>query len=154
MDGYDFTAGDFPQLLIRKFYPEKTDHESAVIRDYLLKHLGDFDRVSFSVRLGASIAPNPEHLPGVQRSTVFSSKRKIDLVAYTGEQPYLIEAKKRLTHAVLGQLLSDRQLFLEENPDAPEPRLVAIGRESDPDIERILTTNGIDVHVFEETHVE
>jgi hypothetical protein len=61
----------------------------------------------------------------------------------------LIEAKTRVTHAVLGQLLTDRQLWLEDHPDAKDPRLVAIGRTSDPDTLRVLSAHGIDVYLYE-----
>ena len=146
--GYDFTAADFPQLLIAKFYPERTDKESAVIRDYLLAHLAEFDRVSFSVRVGRGQTPNPDHLPGVQKSTVFSSQKRIDVVAFQGPTPFLIEAKSRVTHAVLGQLLTDRQLWMEDYPDSAAPQLVAIGRSSDEDTLRVLQDHGITVYLY------
>ena len=80
IEGYDFRRDTFPELLLRRFYPEKTDRESGVLRDFLVRHLHEYDKVSFSVRIGEGIAANPDHLPGVQRSTTFSSRRRIDMV--------------------------------------------------------------------------
>jgi len=148
MDGYEFRRDVFPELLLRSFYPEKTDRESGLLRDFLVRHLHEYDRVSFSVRIGEGIAADPSHLPGIQRSTTFSSKRRIDMVLWHGPSVTLCEAKDRLRHDVLGQLLSDRQLWLEERPDDPEPRLIAIGRTSDQETERILSAHGIDVYVY------
>lgn len=149
MDGYDFHRDTFPELLIRRFYPEKTDRESGLLRDFLVRHLHEYDRVSFSVRIGEGIVANPDHLPGVQRSTTFSSRRRIDMVLWQDQQVTLVEAKDRLRHDVLGQLLSDRQLWLEERPDDPEPKLVAIGRNSDQETERILSAHGIEIYVYD-----
>jgi hypothetical protein len=48
-------------------------------------------------------------------------------------------------------MLGYRQLFLEELPDAPEPRLVVIGRTADQDAIRILTDHGVDVLLYPDT---
>lgn len=152
MEGYDFHRDTFPELLLRRFYPEKTDRESGVLRDFLVRHLHDYDRVSFSVRIGEGIAPDPTHLPGVQRSTAFSSRRRIDMVLWQAQRVTLCEAKDRLRHDVLGQLLSDRQLWLEERPDDFEPTLIAIGRSSDPETERILSAHGIEIYIYDAAH--
>lgn len=149
IEGYDFGSDRFEELLVRRFFPEKTDHESALLLDYLVAHGREFDRWSFSVRIGAGLTPDPSHLPGVQRNTERSSRRRIDFVGWFGNEATLVEAKTRVGHAVLGQLLSDRQLWLEEFPDAPEPRLVAIGRSSDEDALRILSAHGIDVYLYQ-----
>lgn len=148
IQGYDVERADFAEMLIRRHFPEKTDRESGLLKEFLARHLQDYDRVSFSVRIGEGIQPDPHHLPGVQHSTSFSSKRRIDMVLWRGAQVTLCEAKHRLRHDVLGQLLSDRQLWLEERPDDPEPALVAIGRESDEETERILSAHGVDVYVY------
>lgn len=149
MEGYDFHRDKFPELLLRSFYPEKTNRESGVLRDFLVRHLHDYDKVSFSVRIGEGIPADPNHLAGVQRSTTFSSKRRIDMVLWKGQQVTIVEAKHRLRHDVLGQLLSDRQLWLEERPNDLEPKLIAIGRESDEETERILSAHGIDVYIYD-----
>lgn len=152
MESYDFYPDSFAELFIRRHFPEKTDRESGLLKEFLARHLLGYDRVSFSVRIGDGIPPNPTHLPGVQHSTTFSSKRRIDMVLWKGQQVTICEAKDRLRHDVLGQLLSGRQLWLEERPNDPEPHLVAIGRTSDPEIERILTSHGIEVFVYEDAN--
>lgn len=149
LQGYDYASSDFATLLIARWFPEKTDQETALLKDYLLAHLPEFDKLSFSVRIGAGLTPDPSHLPGVQANTERSSRRRIDMVGWFGNQATIVEAKKAVGHAVLGQLLSDRILWLEEFPDAPEPRLVAIGRTSDEDSLRILGSHGIDVYLYE-----
>lgn len=149
VNGYDFGSDSFAQLLIARHYPEKTDHESALIRDFLRARLEQFDRVSFSVRIGAGRPADPSFMPEIQAASTFSSRRRIDVVLYQGKQPWLVEAKTRIDHRVLGQLLSDRQLWLEERPESVEPRLVAIGRTADEEALRVLGAHGIDVLLYD-----
>lgn len=147
-NGYTFTRDDFVQMLARKWFPERTDRESGVIRDYLAAHHHEFDRFTFSKRIGRGIPPDPAHLAGVQRNTVFSSRKRIDILAWSGSHPTLIEVKERVTPASLGQILTYRSLFVEEHPDADEPSLVVIGRDSDPDTLAVLQAHGVTVYLY------
>lgn len=149
VDGYEFGRDALALLLTRTYFPERTQRESAVIRDWLTEHGADYDRFAFSVRVGTGLAPDPEHLPGVQRNTVFSTRKRIDVLAWQGPQPYIIEVKERVNPAALGQLQTYRHLWMEENPDALTPRLIAIGRTSDPDTIRILNANGVDIYLYD-----
>lgn len=147
-NGYDFDANDLALLILRRYYPERTDGESAVIRDFLLEHGQEFDRFNFSRRIGAGLAPDPTHLPGVQRNTVFSTQKRIDLLAWRGSQPVIVEIKQRVSPACLGQCLTYRHLFQLEFPDAPEPEILVAGRESDPDTIGALNAHGITVYLY------
>lgn len=149
-EGYDFSRDDLASLLMRKFFPERTQHESAIILDWLSQHGQEYDRFSFSVRVGAGVTPDPAHLPGVQKSTRWSSRKRIDVLAWRGDQPTIVEVKQRIAPEVLGQLQTYRQLFLEEHPTAMEPRLLAIGRFSDDDTLRVLSDHGVDVFIYEQ----
>lgn len=148
MEGYDYAAGDVLTQFLQRHFPERTDRESGIIRDWLSAHVGDYDKFSFSVRIGEGQTPNPNDLPGVQRSVAFSSKKRIDVLAWKGITPTIVEVKERVTPAVLGQLLTYRRLFLEENADAEDPALVAIGRYSDPDTIRALNAEGVTVYLY------
>ncbi len=147
---YDFDRGDFGLLLIRKAFPERTDGESAVIRAFLLEHLTEFDRITFGKRVGRGELPDPAHLPAIQQQTLLNTQKRIDLLAYRGRQPIVIEVKQRVTPAALGQILTYRLHLLEEMPDAPEPELVVVGRESDADTIRALTGHGVTVYLYPE----
>lgn len=147
---YLFDRNDLALLILKRFYPEKTDRESGVIRDYLLRHGAEFDRFAFSVRVGQGQPPDPTHLAGVQASTVRSTRKRIDMLAWTGDRAHIHEFKDRLGPGVLGQLQTYRHLWLEENPGAADPRLVAAARLSDDDTTRVLTANGIDVYLYPE----
>jgi hypothetical protein len=148
MEGYDFAATDLTTLLLRRFYPERTDRESTIIRDWLLEHGAEYDRFSFSVRVGEGQTPAPELEPGVARSVVFSSRKRIDVLAWQGNQPTIIEVKERVTPGALGQVLTYRQLFMQEQPDAPEPILKVIGRYSDDETIRALVSHGVEVIIY------
>lgn len=145
---YVFDRNDFGLLLIRKAYPERTDGESAVIRAFLLQHLNEFDSIAFGKRVGQGEPPDPSHLPAIQLQTKLNTQKRIDLLAYRGRQPIIIEAKQRVTPATLGQILTYRHHFLEESPDAPEPELVVVGRESDADTLAALGAHNITVYLY------
>lgn len=148
-NGYAFDQAEFARLLIMKSYPEKTDDESAVLRDYLLAHLHEFDRVQFSVRVGEGTPADPAHLEGVQRQTAFVTRKRIDMLGWKGTQLFLHEVKQRVQPSALGQIQTYAHLYLEEHPDAPEPTLVVVGRYSDPDTLRVLAANGVTVYLYE-----
>lgn len=151
-NAYHYGRDDFARVLLMKFYPERTDGESAVIRDFLLDHLHEYDSVDFSVRVGEGIPPDPAHLPGVQRQTAFNSKKRIDVLAFRGPQPVIVEVKQRVTPASLGQILTYRHLWTLEHPDVMEPELVVVGRSSDPDTIASLTAHGVTVYLYESTN--
>jgi hypothetical protein len=148
-DGYTFERADLAELLLRRWYPERPDRETPIIRDWLAARGASFDRFAFSVRVGVGASADPTHLPGVQRNTVFSSKKRIDILAWQGEQPFIIECKERIGPGCLGQLQTYKHLWMEEYPGEREPRLQAIGRTSDDDTIRVLTANGIDVFLYD-----
>lgn len=145
---YTFDRNDFGLLLIRKAYPERTDGESVVIRAFLLAHLGEFDSIVFGKRVGQGEPPNPAHLPAIQLQTKLNTQKRIDILAYRGRQPVIIEVKQRVTPAALGQILTYRHHFLEESPDAPEPELVVVGRESDADTLATLGVHNVTVYLY------
>jgi hypothetical protein len=150
LDGYNFAGNDLALLLIRKAYPERTDGESLVIRAFLQAHLHEFDRLTFGKRVGAGAAIDPSTLPAVQRATAYSSKLRIDLLAWRATQPIIIEIKQRVTPASLGQILTYRHHFVEEYPDAGEPELVVAGREGDADTIAALNAHGVTVYLYPE----
>lgn len=147
-NAYEVDRADFAELLLRKFYPERTDRESGVIRDFLLAHLDEYERVQFSVRVGVGATPDPDHLPGVQANTIFSSRKKIDVLLFQGPQGTIVEAKERIGPGTLGQLQTYAHLWMEEHPDALYPRLIAIGRTSDEDTLRVLAANGVTIYLY------
>jgi hypothetical protein len=150
VEGYDFGSERFEELLLRRFYPEKTDHESRLLLEYLHEHVRDFDRVSFSVRIGEGQKADPSMLPGVQRQAERNSKRRIDFVGWNGRRATLVELKTRLGHEVMGQLLSDALLWRAEYPDDEPPRLVAVGRTGTAEEIAVLNAHGIDAILYEE----
>ena len=145
---YVFDSTDFATLLIRKAFPERTDGESMVIRAFLLVHLQEFDRLTFGKRVGQGEPPDPSHLPAIQRQTTLNTQKRIDILAFRGAQPIIIEVKQRVTPAALGQILTYRHHFLEESPDAPEPELWVVGRESDADTLAALAAHNVTVYLY------
>lgn len=146
--GEVFTIDKFAQLLIASYYPERTNLESAIIRDFLAAHLYDFDRVAFSVRVGQGLAPDPTHDPAINKTKYDSTRKRIDVLAWQGDLPWIIECKYRVNPAALGQLHTYSLLWQQEHPHVRPPKLVAIGRYSDADTLTALDAHGVDVYLY------
>lgn len=152
IEGYRYNRPDFALLLLRRTFPERTDGESWVIKAYLEHHLEEYDALTFGKRVGKGIVPNPEHLPRVQQNTVFSSKLRMDILGWRGNQPVIIEVKQHVTPASLGQILTYKHHFLEEFPDAPDPELVVVGRDANDDAVSALQAHGVTVYLYPDAH--
>lgn len=147
-DSYDYSRDTLLQLFVGMHFPERSSQEDALIADFLTRHIHEYDRYSFTVRVGQGQTPDPNHLPGVQQQSLRNSKMRIDMMAWRDAQPFIFEVKLRATHAALGQVQTYRQLWQEENPDAPAPILGVIARAIEPDMERVFAANGITVYLY------
>lgn len=146
---YIFGREQLSELLIMRFYPERTGRESIIIRDWLKARGAAYDRIAFSVRIGQGLEPNPDHLPEIQTMTRYNTRLRIDVLAWVADQAEIIECKERVLSSVLGQLLAYRQLFLEENPGSKEPILTVIGRTTTIDALRVLQAHNVNVYLYE-----
>lgn len=153
-NGYTFQRDEFPALLKMQRYPEQTQAQTEVMRAYFTQHLDEFDAVTFEFRLGDGLPADPTHLPSVQKQTVYLTQQRIDILARSGSRLTIIESKSRVTPSSLGQVLSYRLLVMKEFPDAPEPELVVIGRQSDQDTIDALTAHGASVFLYEEADAQ
>lgn len=149
VDSYVFKRDALALLLTKTFFPERTNRESTIIIDFLRARGERYDTYEFSTRVGQGQTPDPSHLEGVQRNTVFSTRKRIDMIVWVGNQPTIIEVKERVSPAVLGQLTTYRHLLLEDRPGIPDPWLMSIGRYSDDDTLRVLAANGVEVILYD-----
>lgn len=146
--GYEFESKDLAELLIRKYYPERTNRESAVIKDFLMARGRLYDRFEFAVRVGQGVPADPSHMTEIQQQATFNYQKRIDLIVWQGNRPTIVDAKERVTAHVLGQLRQYRLLLLEDRPGMEDPSLMVIGRYSDADTLKVLSAEGIDVLLY------
>ncbi len=146
--GDDISRETLLQLFVGLQFPERTPRESALIADFLQRHIHEYDHYSFTVRVGQGTVPNPDHLPGVQAQTVRNSQMRIDMLAWAGPQPFIFEVKERAIHAAIGQLVTYAHLWQKANPNAYPPILGVIARTIEPDMVDVFAANGITVYLY------
>jgi hypothetical protein len=146
-DLYNYDRASLLTLFMKLQFPEAGQREVSILRDFLTTHINDYDRYSFSVRVGKGAEPDPTHLPGIQANTAYFTKKRIDMLAWQGPQAFIFECKERIDPRALGQILTYAHLWVEEHPDARPPILAAIGRFSDPDTLRVFTAAGVTVYL-------
>lgn len=147
--GYDYTRGTLLELFTRMQFPERTQRESALIRDFLTNHIHEYDNYQFSVRVGQGLPPDPTHVAGIQANAGFLTRKRIDIVAWQGKQATIFEVKFRANPAALGQLTTYRHLWMEDNPTELEPHLACIARYTDNDTPRVFAAAGIPIYLYD-----
>jgi hypothetical protein len=146
--GYDYDRATLTKLLAMFRLPERSATESALVADFLSAHISEYSDFNFTVPIGQGRPANPAHDPGVQASTVRSSRMKIDMIAWQGDQATIFEVKQRATHYALGQAITYRHVWMLDNPNANEPRLAIIARSIEPDMVSVFDAQGVTVYLY------
>jgi hypothetical protein len=128
-----------------------TPAESAVAREWILRHHNDIREIDFNVRLGAPVQCDPAWPDYVRRCAVLSSRRRADFIAVDGGGVTIVEAKVEITAAAVVQLGIYRALWMTDHPADPAPRLLAIGRSIASDAEDALKREGMDFEILTAT---
>jgi hypothetical protein len=160
-----------PQRLrhLRLKYPGMISEETLVFEAWLKINGDHFDRFDYNVRIGPDYVSSVPLSPEVQRNANSLHKLRIDAVGWKGvasaalpltiESPSevyrvfpsalatIIDAKRRATNRVIGQLLSYRDNWTKENPEAATPDLVCTCATYAPSILASVDANGIQLNV-------
>lgn len=115
-------------------FPHMGPADTRVWRASLELGLARADRFEYDVRLGGALADLVED--GHEHKPMWETllRKRIDVVAWTGQQPTIIEVKPVGSFAALGQVLGYGQLWEEERPGGLKPGLCVVCGFSDPDL--------------------
>jgi len=150
-------------------YPGLISEEILVLQAWLKVNEATFDRFDYNVRIGPDYVSSVPLSPEVQRNANLLHKLRIDAVGWRGVSNDLlptsiaspaevyrvfpsalatiIDAKRRATNRVIGQLLTYRDNWVAENPEAATPDLVCTCATYSNSILASVAQHGIQLNV-------
>lgn len=131
----------------RTRFPGLALREILILIAWLQKHESEYDRVEGNVRVGKGDDPGPSVPEYLRRMAILNSQKRIDAVAWKGQQALLIEVKQRAKMADVGQLLGYQVLFEQDHPDLAAPSLLIVAASAVPEIEALLTAQSVELEV-------
>lgn len=124
-------------------YPHMKPEDVAVWNKYIASHPNQFERCDYDVLCGDGAPVRAEDPEEIQRMHTIISSRKIDVVAYRDEVHYVIEVKPIATMSALGQILTYKSLYTQDNPEARIIVPMVVCGEIQPDIVHLFIEHGI-----------
>ena len=131
----------------RLSYPGMLPREILVFQRWLTMHEAEYTSFQFNVRLGNGVDPGPELDANIRQAAIMNSQKRVDVVAWLGQQPIIIEVKDRATASAIGQIASYAALWAGTFPNTPAPALRLVCNRLDPDILAVCQFHGINVDV-------
>ena len=113
--------------------------------DFLQQYPDRFDRFDYDVSVGEGLIPAESvHTVEERRMRELTMKR-IDVVAWKGDSPTIIEVKPNAKTPVIGQVMAYRRLYQEKFSLAFPPLAAIVCYSIDPDVEHVAQNEGIEV---------
>lgn len=120
-------------------------HERRIWRKFSAAPAFPLDRVVFDLRLGQGAPVQPEWDTAIQHMARVLTQKRVDVLAFSGSDTWILEIKERAGLSALGQLLGYGTLYVQQfNPSSP-PRLGVVAEDLMSDIGSVLGEFGISV---------
>lgn len=128
-------------------FPGMLPREVLIWRNWLALHAGEFDTFQYNERVGSGYDPGPGWDESIRAMAIANSQKRLDVVAWKGNQAELIEVKDRAGASALGQVLTYMPLWSMAHADMPRARMRVVTNRLQPDIGAVATFWGITVDV-------
>ncbi len=128
-------------------FPALLPDEQIVFRNWLRLHEAEYDRVDGNVRIGQGEDPGPSFPDSTRKMAIEITQLRMDAVAYRGGAPTILEVKRRAGPSNIGQLLTYKAVWMNENRSAVVPRLLLVCNTFSPNILPALKETGIQLEV-------
>lgn len=127
----------------RLSFPALIPSEADVWRGWAHLHQGEYTSFDYNVRVGPGTDPGPGTPPEIRAYAERSTRKRIDVVAWAGVQPTIIEVKDRASASALGQILTYQVHWNMEHPNSPPAKLLLVARALSPGLEHVLSAHGV-----------
>jgi hypothetical protein len=128
---------------LRQTYPAMLPAEIAVWRAWLRLNAGNYDRFEYNVRVGPGFDPGPNVAPADRQMSLDITRKRIDALAWAGNQPTVIEVKDRAGLSAIGQLMGYIVHWKDEHPFGPPPYALLVANRLAPGVERVLQAHSL-----------
>lgn len=106
-------------LLETRIYPGMTEPESRILREWVRHHGAAWDTLDVEARLGAGVLLPPHYSEKERADWLKRTKARPDLVATRAPNLVaIVESKEQCTNEGIWQVLSYRDLYVAEFPQA------------------------------------
>lgn len=128
---------------VRHKYPHLIGEDSSVWDRFILKYPEKFDTVDYDVHVGKGA--DTDIIPRLEEKRYWAdlTKKRIDVIAYKDNFVTIIEVKKRVSLATLGQILGYKFLYLREHPEISVLSTLIVCSAIDQDDKDVLGHHGI-----------
>ncbi len=111
---------------VRHKYPHLIGEDSEIWSRFVTLYPERFETVSYDIKVGRGAKVFTITDEKSQRYWTNLTKKRIDVLGYSQDVITIIEIKKRVGLYTLGQILGYQFLFLRENPEIKEVKLLII----------------------------
>jgi len=132
---------------IRYWYDHMMPRDVEVWERFVAAWPETYDTVQYDVKVGSipDFVANAEDIG--QRAQAPLYQRKIDVVAYKGDQLDIIEVKPEATMATIGQVLGYKMLYIRDFTPPVEPKAIIVTGKADADMISVAAMQGVTVVV-------
>jgi len=127
----------------RLSFPALLPPEIAVWRAWLQKHQLEYTRFEYNRRVGPGFDPGPGVDEAIRLMSILNTRKRIDAVAWRGDQPLIVELKDRAGLSAVGQLLGYVVHWKLENPQNIRPNALLVANRLSPGVEDVLQAHQI-----------
>lgn len=119
--------------------------DAAIWEAALRLGLVEYDRLEYDVRLGGKAAGHVDASHELFPMWETLLRKRVDVVAWLGQSPTLIEVKDVSSFAALGQCLGYRELWKRERHQGASPSAVCVCAVADADLKPVFESYGVSV---------
>jgi hypothetical protein len=117
--------------------------EILIWQAWLRSNQLSYDTYDYNVRVGSGYDPGPGWPQNTRSMWIANTRKRIDVVAWQGSIPTVIEVKDRAGAAAIGQLTTYRPIWLAQFPDLPPANFALVCNRTQPDIPFSCAANNI-----------
>ena len=127
----------------RRSFPAMELGEIPVWKAWLQLHEAEYTRVEYNVRVGPGFDPGPGTMDYIRQMAIKNTKKRIDAVAWQGDQPLIVEVKVRAGLSSIGQILGYRTHWKIEHPHSVPPKMLLVAHQLAPGVEEVLREHNV-----------
>lgn len=129
----------------RLSYPGMLPRECLIYKNWLAVYGGRYDNFDYNSRIGPGYDPGPAWPEEMRRMAIANSQKRIDVVAWSGLIPTLIEVKDRAGASAIGQLMTYFPLWNADHPDLTRCSMMLVSNRAQPGIDVACKYHGVEL---------